>query len=453
MSTSTRDSAGAGELRDRAQQMKSAPEAASAAATRVSVLVTAICCAMVVFEGYDLISFGSVLPVLINTEAGFTPENAGLIASMVFIGSTFGALASGWLSDRYGRRVVAISSFLVFTVFTVLCGFATGPFSLGALRLLAGVGIGAIVPAASALTLEYAVGKHRTLFYTLMLSGVPVGGMLAALSGLTIIPSHGWRWVFYITVVPALILLPIIVRKLPESQVFLENAGRHEQARQVRESYGLPPLPAAVESQVAAEGRIEHEGLFSPRYRVATALFPIIAFFSLLTWFGLGTWLPGMMRQHGYDLSSALTFLLVLNIGAILGSVLIAVVTDRFGSKVTVVPTFLALGIALLLMINQWPQLPLMMLLVVAGIGGHGGQILVNRFVSLAYPPRHRAQALGWTLGAGRTGTIVGPVVIGYIVAGGHPNLGFVFFAGCALAAAVLLALVPRTPAMDLEGQ
>lgn len=430
-----------------------APDA-SRAATRAAMTVAVLCWGMVVLEGYDLISFGSVLPVLLNEEgSGFTPGNAGLVGSMAFIGATIGALSSGWASDRYGRRPVVLGSMIIFSIFTVFCGFAVGPVSLGALRLLAGIGIGAIVPATSALTLEYAGNKHRTLVYTLMLSGVPAGGILAALGGIIIIPTLGWRWVFFVAIVPAIIMVPIILRKLPESQIFLENVGRHEEAEAIRERFQLPPVPPKIRQQLAEEASGSKEGLFSPSYRRASITFAVISFFGLLTWFGLGTWLPGMMREQGYELSSALTFLLALNIGAIVGSVVIAVATDRFGSKTIAVPTFAVMALALVLMINEWPQLPLMGLIVIAGIGGHGGQILVNRFVSRAYPPRMRAKALGWTLGAGRPGTIIGPIIIGFVVAGGQPKVGFVFFAACAFMAALLLATIPKTPAMDLEGQ
>lgn len=423
----------------------------SAKAFKVSALVTAICWGMVVLEGYDLISFGSVLPVLTgDTASGFTAQNAGYVGSAVFVGSTIGALSSGWLSDRYGRRPVAIGALVLFSIFTFMCGFAVGPWSLGILRLLAGIGIGAVVPAASALTLEYAVPELRTIFYTVMLSGVPFGGILAAVSGMTIIPAHGWRWVFFIALVPALIALPFLIKQLPESPSFLDNVGRHEEAAALRAKYDLPaPAPELVEDGGKAD--VAAEGIFGARYRVATILFGCASFFGLLTWFGLGTWLPGMMRKMGYDLGEALTFLLVLNIGAVIGSMFIAYATDRFGSKAIVVPTYIVLGLALFGLINKLPQLPLMALIVLAGIGGHGGQILINRFVSRAYLPRNRASGLGWSLGFGRTGTILGPIVIGYILAVGNPIWGFVFFGVSAIAAAILLALVPTTPAMEIE--
>ncbi|QHK18557.1 MFS transporter [Pseudarthrobacter psychrotolerans] len=431
-------------------------ETTSAAASRVSIIVTAICWGMVVLEGYDLISFGSVLPVLINTpDSGYNPANAGIVASMAFVGATIGALSSGWLSDRYGRRAVAIGCLGWFSVFTMMCGFADGPFWLGLLRLLAGIGIGGIVPATSALTLEYASKKHRTLAYTLMLSGVPIGGVLAAISGLTVIPTLGWRWVFFIAIVPALIVLPFILSKLPESLTFLEHTGQFARAEALRAKLGLEPAAAAPADAHKAHDTVpataRSGGIFSRGYLAASLMFAAATFFGLLTWFGLGTWLPGIMRATGYDLGNSLVFLLVLNIGAIIGSIFIAVATDRFGNKKILVPTYMVMAIALVILTIKMPQPPLLLAMAIAGVGGHGGQILINRFVSRSYGARHRASALGWSLGAGRLGTIVGPIVIGYIVAGGKAGLGFAFFAACAVAAALLLWFTPATPAFKAE--
>lgn len=411
--------------------------------SRTSAVVTLLCWIMVVIEGYDQICYGTVIPALVNTPgSGFTSVTAGVVGSAGFAGMLVGGLGSGWLSDRIGRRPVAIAALIWFSVFTAICGAADGPVSLGLLRLLAGIGLGAIIPAASALTMEYATARHRTLAYTLMLSGVPVGGVLAALIAIPVLPGLGWRFMFVIAVVPAVIALPFVWRLLPESVVFLVDRGRIEPAAATAGRLGIR-LPSTSDRPAATEA-----GLFRRGYLAASLLFAAATFFGLLAWYGLSTWLPGIMRATGYDLGSALLFLVVLNLGAVAGSLFIAVATDRWGNKLVVVSTYLVMTVALLALLSRLPQPPLLVAIAIAGVGGHGGQILVNAFVGRSYPAVYRARALGWSLGVGRTGTILGPSLIGWIVSGHNAKLGFVVFATAAFCAALLLLFVPTTPTL-----
>lgn len=409
---------------------------------RTSIMITALCAVMVVIEGFDLVAYSVVLPVLTENPAyGFTSGNVGWVAAAVFVGALFGALTSGWLCDRYGRRPVAIAALAEFTLFSGLCGFAHGPVSLGVFRLVAGFGIGALIPAASALTLEFAVPRHRTLAYTVMLAGVPVGGVLAALTAIPVLANWSWHWMFFIAVVPGLIVLPIVVKVLPESVEYLESAGRAAEAQAVRDRFALAGTTAA-DVRPASDA-----GLFSPGYRTATAMFAAATFCGLLAWYGLATWLPGIMRKSGYALGSSLVFLLVLNLGAVAGSLFLAAATDKWGNRKVVILTYAGMAVALVVMLYKMPQPPLLLAIALAGVGGHGGQILINAYVSKSYPTHCRARALGWSLGVGRLGTIIGPILIGWVVAGGDGRLGFVVFAIAAVVAVVLLSLIPRTRA------
>ncbi|MEU9687496.1 MFS transporter [Amycolatopsis japonica] len=414
----------------------------AAPAGRAAIRVTLLCWIIVVIEGYDIVAFGTVVPVLLaNPENGFTPENIGWIGSAVFVGAMVGALSSGALSDRYGRRPVAIGAVTIFTLFTVLCGTVGSVWPLALFRLLAGLGIGAIMPAASALTLEYAIPRYRTLTYTLMLSGVPVGGVFAAVTALPVIPAWGWEAMFLLAGAPGVICLFITARYLPESPQFLDAIGRRDHAAAIRARFGLDAPALEVVT------REKTEGIFGRSYRAASIVFAAATFCGLFAWYGLATWLPGLMSKAGYALDSSLVFLLVLNLGAVTGSLVIAAASDRWSNRPVVVLTYLGMAAALMALSIKLPSLPLLVCIAVAGVGGHGGQILINAFVSASYPTGRRARALGWSLGAGRTGTIVGPIVIGWLVSGRDPLTGFAVFAGLAVVAAILLALCPRTPA------
>ncbi|BCT74387.1 hypothetical protein SCMU_02290 [Sinomonas cyclohexanicum] len=152
---------------------------------RGAIIAVAVCWALVVFDGYDLIVYGSVQNNLIErTGWGLNAASAGTIGSMAFVGMMLGAVFAGRLSDSWGRRKAIILSTVVFSVATVLCAFAPGALAFGALRLIAGLGLGGLVPSANALAAELIPARWRGSMATLMMSGVPIGGTIAALLGL-----------------------------------------------------------------------------------------------------------------------------------------------------------------------------------------------------------------------------------------------------------------------------
>ena len=193
-----------------------------------------------------------------------------------------------------------------------------------------------------------------------------------------------------------------------------------------------------------APGLAAVRSLLSPPNLVATLLFWGASFLGLLLIYGLNTWLPQIMREAGYDLGSALSFLLALNLGAVAGTAVAAWIADRRGLKPVSVVAFLAATVTIGALAFE-PSLPaIYALLAVAGVGTIGTQILVNAYVGSYYPAGMRATALGWSLGIGRLGAIVGPTLGGYLL---DSELGvdvnFWVFAAAGLLGAVLMALIP----------
>jgi AAHS family benzoate transporter-like MFS transporter len=186
--------------------------------------------------------------------------------------------------------------------------------------------------------------------------------------------------------------------------------------------------------------------LFSRGYVGATLLFGGASFCGLLLVFGLNTWLPQIMRQAGYPLGSALQFLLALNVGAIVGTVLISTLADRFGSKPVIVCAFVGACVALFLLSQRVGGTAILLICVAfAGLGSVGVQILINGFVAVYFPATSRASALGWNLSAGRFGGILGPLLGGWVIGAGVAfQWNFYVFAIPALLGAVFISLIPR---------
>src|SRR5882757_1728647 len=314
----------------------------TASPSRAAVVVTALCWVVVVFDGYDLIVYGTVLPALLAEPGwGLTPAAAGLLGSLAFVGMLFGALLAGALCDRFGRRTTILGCVLWFSVFTGLCAIAAGPAALGAFRLLAGLGLGGLVPSANALGAEFVGARHRSVVATLTMSGVPIGGSVAAVIGIAVLPAHGWRPMFGIALLALVLVLPVCVWRLPESPAWLRSRGRAAEAERVERRFGLPD---ELDEATPAIG---------PAAPAIGPAVPAIGPATLFAWYGLGTWLPALMRRAGFELGPALAFLLALNLGAVAGSVVSAWGGVRFGPVRTAVLACLAASIGLLVLIGS----------------------------------------------------------------------------------------------------
>jgi AAHS family benzoate transporter-like MFS transporter len=409
--------------------------------------VVLICFVSIVFDGYDLVVYGTTIPpILAYQEWGVTPEQAGAIGSYALVGMLIGTLTVGAITDIFGRRKIMLISIVWFSTAMGLSAFSPSPEILGVLRFVAGLGLGGVVPTAIALTVEYSPKHRRQLNNALMYSGYFVGGILTALAGLLLLPHVDFRVMYAIGALPLVLVLPIAWRYLPESVVFLVARGRHDEARTLADRYGLAidDIVASAEPEPEELDRLAGiRTLFRRTYLLATLLFAAASFCGLLLVYGLNTWLPNIMRTAGYALGSSLLFVLALNVGGIVGTIAASRLADRIGIKPVAAGAFTAATLSILLLSVNFPLALLMFCVAVAGFGT-GAQILVNGHVAVHYPASSRATALGWSLGIGRIGAVLGPI-LGGLVAGS--TLGyqwnFYLFAVFALLGALLIAAVP----------
>ena len=255
--------------------------------SRSALLVPALCWLIVVFDGYDLIVYGTTIPMLMEEPGwGLTASSAGFVGSLAFAGMLLGALGAGHLADRLGRRRTILWSTLWFSLFTALCAFASGPEVFGLFRFLAGLGLGGLVPSANALTAEFVKVRSRSAVATFMMSGVPIGGSVAALLGLWLLPTFGWRAMYAVAFLAVIVLLPLCVAVLPESPVWLRARGRVAEAERIEATYGIDPTAEDHHVQDHGAGL---RALFAAPWVLATALFALATVFTLFAWYGLGT--------------------------------------------------------------------------------------------------------------------------------------------------------------------
>ncbi|EME56850.1 MFS transporter [Amycolatopsis decaplanina] len=360
----------------------------------------------VLLDGFDLVVLGTVLPALLRDHVwGLTPGTASVISTFGLIGMTIGALAIGTITDLIGRRKALIIAVTAFSVFTALCAVSPSAFVFGLLRFLAGLGLGGCLPTAIALVTEYArKGKGGSATTTVM-TGYHVGAVLTALLGIWLIQPLGWRAMFVAGALPALVLVPLMIKYLPESESF-------ERARE--------------KSATEVVGGLFHGGLLR-----ATIAFWVTSFMGLLLVYGLNTWLPEIMRQAGYPLGAALGLLLTLNLGGVVGLLVAGRVADKVGVRPAVIFWFLGAAVFLALLSVKLPAVGLYVAVFLTGGFVFSAQVLVYAYIGKTYPDVMRATGIGWAAGVGRVGAICGPILGGALLSAGiaYP-WGFYAFAG-----------------------
>ncbi|MCX4903953.1 MFS transporter [Streptomyces sp. NBC_00878] len=412
--------------------------------------IVAIAAVTLVFDGYDLVVYGAVVPVFLRDPSQIghlTPGQAGALGSYALMGVMVGALIAGAVGDHIGRRRVTLVAIVWFSVAMGLSAFATDLTTFGALRFLTGIGVGALVVTAGALVAEFAPPHRRNLYNAIVYSGVPAGGVLAALLALLSSDGDGWRALFLFGAAPLVLLLPVALLRLPESPKWLLARGHTVRARQVSDRTGVP-LPEVTPSRTGERAKVGFAALATRRYALPTLLLGLMSGSALLLTYALNTWLPVIMGQSGYGKSYSLVFLLTLNGGAIVGGLLASRVADRYGPQRVIATTFVLAAAALALLTLGMPFPVLLALVAVAGVGTIGTQVLIYGLVSHYYDTVSRAAGVAWCAGFGRLGGIGGPVVGGALVGAGLPPANaFLVFAGVAVLGTLVTCFVPRRAA------
>jgi AAHS family benzoate transporter-like MFS transporter len=393
-------------------------------------------------DGYDLYVYGATLPGLIGQPPfNVTPAAAGAVGSVALVGMLLGSLIVGTLTDRLGRRRIFVGALALFSLAMLACSAAPTWELFAVFRFVACFGVGGLLPTAVALTNEFAPPGRKSLVLGAVLTGPATGTVVASLTSLSLLESSGFRPVYAIGAA-GLLIVPFAWFRLPESPSFLRTQLRTAEADRIEAVYGLPrtaEAPAAVHVSPT-------RALFANGTARATVLLWAITVLSLLTIFGVSTWLPQIMRTAGFGVGSSVSFLLAYSVGAVVGTVLASIGSQKFGPRPLVIVGFVSAAAALLLMSLNPPAALMTVLAAVAGFGGLGTQNMINDYIAQFYPAATRATGLGWALAVGRIGAIAGPTYGALLVSfgGGVPAAAIAFAAPALLGAVLMLTLHNR---------
>src|SRR6266404_3709466 len=304
---------------------------------------------------------------------------------------------------------------------------ALGPvFSAGlvgmllAVRFLTGLGLGGAMPNAIAMTSEFSPHRRRATMVMIMFCGFSVGAALGGFLAAALIPQFGWRAVFVVGGIAPLLLAPILVLRLPESVRFLALTGRAND--RVAEMLGFinpnamftPATRFVVHEPGLAGIPVLH--LFKAGRTLATLLLWVVFFMSLLDLYFLSNWLPTVLNDLGASVSEAVAIGSMLQVGGVVGTLLLGSVIDRFSFRALALVYFIAVFAVGAIGQLGHSVVFVTMAIFVAGFCIVGGQIAANALAATFYPTAMRATGVGWALGIGRVGSIVGPLVGGALL-------------------------------------
>jgi AAHS family benzoate transporter-like MFS transporter len=376
------------------------------------------CLLIVIIDGYDIALAGAALPSIMK-DMGVDPSTAGLMASSALFGMMFGAMFLGALADRIGRRWTIVICVFLFSFFTTAAGFAHDPATFILLRFIAGLGIGGVMPNIVAQMTEYSPRRIRSFMTTVMFSGYAVGGILAALIGKYFIAEFGWQIIFIAAGVP-LLLIPFILKTMPESLNFVISQNKNDEFKKIVRQLApqIDPAEVSTASPQGAKGRagVTVSGLFKDGRGISTVMFWISFLTGLFMVYALSSWLTKIMAMSGYSLGSALSFVIALNLGAVVGAVGGGWLADRFHIKWVSVCMY-ALGAVFLYMMTLKTS-DEMRYMIVGAVGActTGAQIVAYAYCGQFYPATMRSTGIGMAGGVGRIGAIAAPLLIGLIM-------------------------------------
>lgn len=383
-------------------------------------LVIGLCGTILFLEGFDAQAIGYVAPALLEAQV-VTSKHLGLVFSASLIGLMVGAMLVAPLADRVGRRPVLIVSTIVFGAFSLTTAWTTGFSELLYLRFLTGIGLGGCMPNAVALISEYSPSKQRGAFISIAFGGFTLGSLLGGVVSAQLVPTHGWQWVFVFGGVLPLLLVPLLIYLLPESiRYLLSRRKRPDQlARIVHRIYPELEIGSMTSFTLANPPATKTSvwQLLTPERARFTALLWIIFFMSLLVIYLLVNWLPTILNASGVSLRAAILIGSAMQLGALVGAYPLGYLLDRKGPRLTIGISYL-LGAFSVVLIGLSSSTSIWMMafaVFLAGFAIIGGQGVANAVASMAYPTEIRATGVGWALGIGRIGSILGPLVGGML--------------------------------------
>ena len=413
---------------------------------RAQIAIVGLCGLIAVFDGLDLQAIGLAAPAM-AADLHIAPRALGPVFSAALAGLAVGAFSLGLAADRIGRKRVLIGSTLCFGAFTLCTAFASSLNELLIIRFCTGLGLGGAMPSFISLGAEYVPRRFRATVVSGLWAGFPIGGVIGGLLASRLIPHWGWPSLFWVGGALPLLLAAVLGFVLPESIGFLvsRNASPQRIARLLaRVCPGAHPRPNArfVLGEERAPG-VPVSHLFRAGRGVGTVLLWVSFFIAFMMLVTNSAWSPTLLRTEGIEVAQSAIAMATFNFGSVIGTSLAGWLISRLG--VVGVLSVSCIGGAMAIGSVGYAAHSVLLVTFLEGLFGlflgcTSSGLIVS--AALFYPTAIRSTGVGWSMGMGRIGSFVGPLVVGALVGAGWPIASvFVAVGAPALVAALTTAL------------
>ena len=388
--------------------------------THIQMLVIGLCSMINTLDGFDVMAIAFTAPQ-IASEWNLSPEVLGIVFSAGFLGMALGAIFLAPLSDVFGRRRVVISCMALIIISMLLTATANSTTTLIPYRFLTGLAIGTMLPSLTSMTSEYSSDSSKNLNISIVQSTYAIGATLGGFITGLLITDYGWRFIFVGGALLNLFTFIFILLLLPESLEFLMNKRPEKglaKANKIIKRLGgklLQEWPALSES--GTEPTLGIKGLMSTELRTWTLLLWLTSFTSMFGVYFLMSWIPKIIFDAGFPLEKAIWVGVCINAGGLLGILWLGYRSGKKGLRPMIV-SFLAIA-AFLMMLFGYLNAGIAVLMASAaalGFFSQGGFIGLYSVAARLYDTQIRATGIGWCIGIGRFGAIIGPAIGGVFI-------------------------------------
>lgn len=400
--------------------------------------ILAICALAIILDGFDTQAIGFAAPSLI-ADWNITKADLAPIFGIGLLGMALGAAAGGWIGDRLGRRIGMIASTITFGLATCGMALSSNLWELGALRFVAGLGLGGALPTATVLVAEFTPPSRRSLAVSISIICIPIGGIVGGLFAAPLLPIIGWRGLLLIAGVLPLIVACVHAFVLPESPSFLEGRDRRRA--------GFPATDTPAEARTAEPSRPGFFRAVSALGLLGDTLALWLAFgASLLSGYLYFNWLPVLLAEAGFALSATSLGLLVYNVGCVVSGIVIGALTTYAGTRLPLI-VLSAAGAVSAIGAMFFPLDPdkaewLLPLLAFQGFTLGGVTVLLYALAVQVFPTSIRSSGIGSSASVGRIGAIISSALGALVLAWG--GYGFFLTIGLAMAIGTLALFTIR---------